>query len=157
MTCTRELVRKTRRVTVAGVRWEFPSVEYAGCPPLRICVPYAQALRPGGPVLKEVWEKARSENGKRGWPPAGVYAVTMAWRRDSGARWDVENFSSKPLNALAQGLFGENSRPPTHWGRGARDDLFHTLFLHRVEVSDAVRRGGGGYGLAIVVTRRGTA
>ena len=99
----------------------------------------------------------RSENGNRGWTPDGTYAVTMAWRRDSDARWDVENFSSSPLNALAQGLFGNSSKRPTDWGRGARDDLFHTLFLHRVEVSDAIRRRGGGYGLAIVVTRRGIA
>ena len=59
MPCTRKLVRKTRRVTVAGVRWEFPSVEYAGCRPLRICVPFAQTLRPRDPFLEEVWEKAR--------------------------------------------------------------------------------------------------
>ena len=156
MTCTRELVRNPRRVIIAGVRWEFPSVEYAGCRPLRICIPYAQANRPRHPTLVEVWEKARRENGKRGWSAAGAYAVTMAWRRDSDARWDVENFSSGPLNALAQGLFGENPGPPMEWGPGARDDLFHALFLHRVEVTDE-QRDRGGYGLAIVVTRRGTA
>ena len=157
MTCTRELVRKTRRVTIAGVRWEFPSVEYKGCRLLRICIPYAQAYRPRRSTLVEVWEKARRENGKGGWSAAGAYAVTMAWRRDSNARWDVENFSSDFLNALAQGLFGESPKPPMKWGTGARDDLFHALFLHRVEVTNEQRDRGGGYGLAIVVTRRGTA
>lgn len=156
MTRTRELVRKTRRVTVAGVRWEFPSIEYAGCPPLRICIPHAQPYRPRDPALEEVWEKARRENGKRGWPPSGAYAVTMAWRRDSVAGWDLENFSSDALNALAQGLFGENLERPRDWGPGAKDHLFHTLFLHRVDVSDG-QRDRGGYGLAIVVTRRGIA
>lgn len=145
-------------------RWSVPAVIFQS-EVLRLAVPVIApignsiATSASGKTRTAAWKVAvasavKAGRGHASFKPDSIYSVSLGFSFNPVAHGnqplDVENFMKPTLDALAAGLFCEESRDPASITRFAYDDSnFRYLFVHRLPDAPSAQTEGAGIVVSI--------